>query len=150
MAYMRNKYDNNNKIRAPARPARAPAASPPAAPQPAAPPPAAPLPAAHAAAPPHAAPPPAAPPRAGCGVVSLWLVGRGANVVFNLFCFKKKGFCTIEARILGQDRLTYCAVFSNLGVGVSKFAFVLVLHAVCVSHFMARFKYAAAPELPNP
>ena len=36
-----NKYDNNNKIRAHARPARAPAASPPAAPQPTAPPPAA-------------------------------------------------------------------------------------------------------------
>ena len=48
----------------------------------------------------------------------LWLVGRGAHVVF--ICFvKKTGFCTIEARILGQDRLTYCAAFSNLGVGVS-------------------------------
>ena len=33
--------------------------------------------------------------------------------------FLKNGFCTIEARILGQDRLTYCAAFSNLGVGVS-------------------------------
>ena len=33
--------------------------------------------------------------------------------------FKKTGFCTIEARILGQDRLTYCAAISNLGVGVS-------------------------------
>ena len=32
---------------------------------------------------------------------------------------EKAGFCTIEARILGQDRLTYCVAFSNLGVGVS-------------------------------
>ena len=41
-------------------------------------------------------------------------------MVFYLFCFfKKTGFCTIEAGILGQDRLTYCAAFSNLGVGVS-------------------------------
>ena len=48
----------------------------------------------------------------------MWLVGLGAHVIF--ICFvKKAGFCTIEARILGQDRLTYCAVFSNLGVGVS-------------------------------
>ena len=47
---------------------------------------------------------------------------------FYLFCLKKTGFCTIEARILGQDRLTYCAAFSNLGVGVSK-----VYHAVNVA-----------------
>ena len=50
----------------------------------------------------------------------LWLVGRGAHVVFICFVLKKAGFCTIEARILGQDRLTYCAAFSNLGVGVSR------------------------------
>ena len=30
-----------------------------------------------------------------------------------------------------------------------KFAFALVLHAVCVSHLMVRFKYAAAPKLPD-
>ena len=30
-----------------------------------------------------------------------------------------------------------------------KFAFALVLHAVCVSHLTVRFKYAAAPKLPN-
>ena len=48
----------------------------------------------------------------------MWLVERGAHVVF-ICLFKKTGFCTIEVRILGQDRLTYCAAFSNLGVGVS-------------------------------
>ena len=50
---------------------------------------------------------------AACG---LWDVGR---MWFLFVLFKKTGFCTIEARILGQDRLTYCAAFSNLGVGVS-------------------------------
>ena len=50
---------------------------------------------------------------AACG---LWDVGR---MWFLFVLLKKAGFCTIEARILGQDRLTYCAAFSNLGVGVS-------------------------------
>ena len=52
---------------------------------------------------------------AACG---LWDVGR-MWFLFVLF-LKKTGFCTIEAGILGQDRLTYCAAFSNLGVGVSR------------------------------
>ena len=50
---------------------------------------------------------------AACG---LWDVGR---MWFLFVLLKKNGFCAIEARILGQDRLTYCAAFSNLGVGVS-------------------------------
>ena len=51
----------------------------------------------------------------------LWLEGRGAHVV--LICFvKKNGFCTIEARILDQGRLTYCAAFSlTLGLGLVYF-----------------------------
>ena len=45
--------------------------------------------------------------------------GTWGECGFYLFCFKKTGFCTIEARILCQDRLTYCtALFLTLGLGL--------------------------------
>ena len=47
----------------------------------------------------------------------MWLVGRGAHVVFFICFVKKAGFCTIEAMALGQDRLTYFAAVLTLGLG---------------------------------